>query len=441
MQEIGFGITREMVGNVVMDYLKDKGRQNPFANDRPGNDWWLGFMRRWPKLVERKPQHLPANRATALTEGAINAWIMKVKAMVNEAGLGDLTTEELAQRMWNCDETAFATDVASKRVLARRGERNVHETGGVSGREYITVLGCGSASGERLPPYVLYKGKNLWTTWTKGGPSGTYFNVSESGWMERPHFLEWFKKLFLPAASSTLETGPVILFMDGHASHINLELIRLARDRGVILFCLPSHTTHALQPLDVGVYGPLKSRWGKILKEYKMETCAAVVDKTEFPGLLERLWEESFEAKHVKAGFRKAGLCPLTTEAITKSSFAPSLPHTLPPPESQSPKKGDQDAGADTDTHLIHVQVKCCECFSEKQLTPVRVYLRGYFAHLLGKKKTERKKTARRKVKALYSGEALTADDIFERLEEEDKQKLERRLQGQRPEKVRWGVL
>ena len=43
--------------------------------------------------------------------------------MVNEAGLGDLTTEELAQRMWNCDETAFAADVASKRVLARRREK------------------------------------------------------------------------------------------------------------------------------------------------------------------------------------------------------------------------------------------------------------------------------------------------------------------------------
>ena len=201
-------------------YLKDKGRRNPFANDRPGNDWWLGFMRRWPKLVERKPQHLPANRATALTEGAVNAWILKVKMMVNEAGLGDLTTEELAQRMWNCDEAAFAPYVASKKVLAMRGEKNVHETGGGSGREYITVLGCGSASGERLPPYVLYKGKNLWTTWTLGGPAGTYFNVSESGWMERPHFLEWFKKLFLPAVSSTLENGRAILFMDGHAPHI-----------------------------------------------------------------------------------------------------------------------------------------------------------------------------------------------------------------------------
>ena len=55
--------------------------------------------------------------------------------MVNEAGLGELTTEELAQRLRNCDKTAFATDVASKRVLARRGEENIHETGGGSGRE------------------------------------------------------------------------------------------------------------------------------------------------------------------------------------------------------------------------------------------------------------------------------------------------------------------
>ena len=38
---------------------------------------------------------------------------------------------------------------------------------------------------------------------------------------------------------------PVIRFMAGHASHINLELIRFTRDCGVILLCLPSHThTH-----------------------------------------------------------------------------------------------------------------------------------------------------------------------------------------------------
>ena len=238
----------------------------------------------------------------------------------------------------------------------------------------------------------------------------------------------------------------MILFMDGHASHINLQVIRLARECRVILLCLPSHTTHALQPLDVGVYGPLKGRWGKILKEYKMETCAAVVDKTEFPGLLEKLWEESFEAKHLKAGFHKAGLCPLSTENISQSSFAPSLPHALAQSKSQAPTQGTDTGnatgtatstatgtaisnatgtatgtatgaatgaatgtamgnatgtatgtamgtatsyatgtamsnatgtatGVATDTHLVHVKVSCCECYNEKQLTPVQVYL------------------------------------------------------------------
>lgn len=198
-------------------------------------------MRRWPILTERKPQHLPANRANSLTETVVDAWIAKVSHMVTEAGIG----EELESRAWNCDETAFATDVASKRVLARRGERNVHETGGGSGRDYITVLGCGSASGERLPPYVVYKGKNLWTTWVRGGPAGTLYAVSESGWMERPQFLDWFRKLFLPAVASLLKTGPVLLFLDGHFSHIGVGLIRLARQEGVILFCLPSHTTRS----------------------------------------------------------------------------------------------------------------------------------------------------------------------------------------------------
>ena len=81
----------------------------------------------------------------------------------------ELSEEELRKRTWNCDETAFATDTASKKVLSRRGERNVHETGGGSGREYVTVLGCGAADGTKLPPYVVYKSKNLWSSWTMGG--------------------------------------------------------------------------------------------------------------------------------------------------------------------------------------------------------------------------------------------------------------------------------
>ena len=105
-----------------------------------------------------------------------------------------LDMPDLSKRLWNADETGFCTAVASQRVLAKRGAKDVHETAGGSGRDYITVLGVGAADGTRLPPYILYKGCNIFR-WTGGGPAGSLYGVSKSGWMEADNF-SWFKSLF-----------------------------------------------------------------------------------------------------------------------------------------------------------------------------------------------------------------------------------------------------
>ena len=63
LQQFGFPLNVDTVGIIVRDYLKECKRANPFKNSLPGYDWWEGFLRRWPKLVQRKPQHLPKHRA------------------------------------------------------------------------------------------------------------------------------------------------------------------------------------------------------------------------------------------------------------------------------------------------------------------------------------------------------------------------------------------
>ena len=92
-------------------------------------------------------------------------------------------------------------------MLAKRGDRTVHETGGGSGREFITILACGSAIGEKLPPYILYKGKYHQKRHMVGGPTDTLYSRSKSGWMESANFLEWFSNSFFPLLRKCARQG------------------------------------------------------------------------------------------------------------------------------------------------------------------------------------------------------------------------------------------
>ena len=70
-------------------------------------------------------------------------------------------------------------------------------------------LGAGCADGTRLPPFVDYKGKNLWARWMVDGPAGAMFSVLDSGWMEGANFIQW---MFLPAVRCLTVEKPVVLF-------------------------------------------------------------------------------------------------------------------------------------------------------------------------------------------------------------------------------------
>jgi len=48
----------------------------------------------------------------------------------------------------------------------------------------------------------------------------------------------------------------LLLILDGHSTHNQPEMIRYARDKDIIILCLPPHTTHETQPLDCTVFHP-----------------------------------------------------------------------------------------------------------------------------------------------------------------------------------------
>lgn len=170
---------------------------------------------------------------------------------------------------------------------------------------------AGSASGEILPPYVVYKAEHLWDTWTTGGPNGCRYNRTKSGWFDVMTFEDWFLSILLGKLRKL--TGPKVLIGDNLSSHINPVVIRACEENNIKFVCLPPHSTHITQPLDVAFYGPMKRYWRSILNEWKLSgNMKAGIQKDQFPQLLKQLVEKiNLSKENIISGFEKTGIAPV----------------------------------------------------------------------------------------------------------------------------------
>lgn len=173
---------------------------------------------------------------------------------------------------------------------------------------------CINADGTYLPPYVVYKGLNLRNTWTYNGPTDCRFNISESGWMEIPNFLDWFKTLFLPFVDKI--EGPKLLIYDGHSSHISVEVCEAAIMHDVHILVLPAHSSHIYQPLDVSVYKSMKSSWKKILDDWYISNNSSVT-KEVFPSLFNKVIID-LKRSNAVSGFEATGIYPFDPKKTIK---------------------------------------------------------------------------------------------------------------------------
>ena len=92
-------------------------------------------------------------------------------------------------------------------------------------------------------------------------------SLSENGWIDNKLCMEWIRDCFHPETKDCLRGDYRMFIVDGHASHISTEFIRFVREHKIVCLCLPAHSAHLLQPLDVGVFGSLKQNYKTLLTE------------------------------------------------------------------------------------------------------------------------------------------------------------------------------
>ncbi|CAH1710854.1 unnamed protein product [Aphis gossypii] len=205
-----------------------------------------------------------------------------------------------------------------EKVLSIRGQKNVYEVVGNNKKQQITVLVNVSADGIVAPTMVVFAGKRLPKGIAQTMPEDWAMAKSDKGWITGETFFEYVLNVFYPWLVEKNIKLPVILFLDGHVSHLTYHLSVFCESKGIHIIAFYPNATHIQQPLDVAMFGPLKQEWAKEVHKWRMQT-QEPLNKMQFSPMLNTVIKTRLTEATIKSGFATCGLYPWNPQAIDYS--------------------------------------------------------------------------------------------------------------------------
>ena len=303
--QVGYPKTRREVKGIAESVAREKG---VLKKSRISDGWFRKFMERQPQLSLRKGDATAKVRMDAMAKrNELDNYYKILKDVLDKNKLRDKPGN-----IYNVDESGIPLDPKPPHVVAMRGQRKVrYRCTGTKGQ--VTVVGCVSATGQVLPPFVIFDAKSMNMEWAKGEVPGTMYGLSDNGWVNMQLFKLWFSEHFLKHA---VGDRPLLLLLDGHSSHYNPDTIRLARQNDVIIFTLVPHTTHEMQPLDTAVFGPLKTNWQNACHDFLHTNPSKVITKYSFSSVFNKAWMKTMQPQTIVNGFQSCGVYPYNPRAV-----------------------------------------------------------------------------------------------------------------------------
>lgn len=289
-----------------------KAREGPEAA-APSTTWLKLFLKRHA-LSPRTPQNLSYASACLTRDNLLN-WAKEVEEGLRADGVFEILNDP--SRVLNCDESFVQFDPPSRKVIDKRGSKNVFEVQN-NAKEGVTVLLTVRADGQKCKPLVVMPYIRIPSHIQSNFPTAqAHLSNTPSGWMHSETFCGYLRMLAkeLKESGVNLPDEKVILFLDNHASHVGLEPMKVADELGIYVVALYPNSTFVLQPADVGCFGPLKKYWREAVKQRKMAKHDFKTTNANFTTIFVETLSKLNE-NTVKNAFRACGLCPWNPNAI-----------------------------------------------------------------------------------------------------------------------------
>jgi hypothetical protein len=147
--------------------------------------------------------------------------------------------------------------------------------------------------------------------------------MSDSGWSNSSVFRDYLKDHFIKFIPRREPHQHLLLISDDHKSHISVDIIDWAKEQKIILFVLPAHTSHILQPLDVACFGPFQKIYNNKCQKL-MRTDPASISRYDMCKLACETYTLALSAVNLQSAFRKTGIYPVDRNVIISFSVLPA---------------------------------------------------------------------------------------------------------------------
>lgn len=317
MEERFYALRSKDIRSLAFQLALRNGLKHPFNINisSAGKKWLRAFLKRHPVLSMRTPQGISAARVKAFTPENVAKFFdiyEPIAAMVDHK----------AHRIFNVDETGITTvQHKHSKVIAAKGKKQVAAMTSSERGNLVTIVTCMNAAGTFVPPLIVFPRKNMKEELMDGAPAGSISACHPSGWIQTHIFTQWFDH-FVTFVKPSVD-DPAVLILDGHYSHTkNIDIIDKARQNYVHVICLPPHSTHKMQPLDVGFMGPFKTYYAQEIETWLASNPGRVVTPLMVARLFGKAYTRAATMEASVNAFRKTGLVPCNRHIFRDHDFA-----------------------------------------------------------------------------------------------------------------------
>jgi hypothetical protein len=344
LQRGGFPATKAQLVAAANDLRQ---RREPGTADL-GKHWYSRWLLDHPDVRKSYVKAVDKSRKSfeASTVENLMTFFDNLKTIITDYRIG-------ASEFWSEDESGIRLGCLHERVqvVIARTTRSERPQVLDPSKESSTLIGTVNAAGQSIPPWLVFQTFPTESWAEVDADNAIHFARSETGfsnsqilfeWLHHFNLWSWRKSAQAQRSGQAFEEWfgcdvwlrdpekpwspphelpPVkrppeeriyrLLVIDGFTGHTGLDFIEYCIKFDIIVAMFPSHSIYILQPLDVGVFQPLKKSHQKTLQRSVFEGNLAFT-QLDFITAFQQVYDEGFTSRNILSGFEKTASSLLT---------------------------------------------------------------------------------------------------------------------------------